>query len=164
MATTGIALVKQALRGLLGASDSSSTDVKTEVARLFRHTIRYPIPNTDGSNAAAAVTDAYFWRAPAACKVVSAYVLFDSSVTANNSNYATLKLQQADGAGGGLTVVANAATTVGGTNSMSAGVPKALTVQTAAVAAGAVLAFGATKAASGVDLPTGTLIVTLEEA
>jgi len=161
---TGNAQVKAALAAVLGSQNATSTDVPAEIKRAFRHTIKYDIPNTDGSNAAAAVTDVYFWRAPAACSVVSAYVLLDGAVTANDTNYAVLKLQQANGAGGALSVVANAATTIAGTNSIAVGVPEALTVQVQAIAAGAVLAFGASKTASGVDLPTGTLIVQIEEA
>jgi hypothetical protein len=156
-----ITVFKNALRGLFGVHASSTEDPGDAAERVLQHTIIWEIPADGG--ATSNITDEYFWYTDKACDVKVVKFLPDANTDLSNAtNYAILNLKAADGAGGTAAVCANASTSNASAN-MVLGIPWALTVQTAAVAAGGVLAFGATKAgAGGVDLPTGKLFVKVE--
>lgn len=155
-----IAVFKKALRGLFGTHASDTEEPQEGADRAYQHTVVWEIPAD--ANAAANIADEYFWTADKACDVKSAFFLPDTATDlSSGTNYGVLNLKSADGAGGSASVAANASTAAASAN-FAVGVPWALTVQSAAVAAGGVLAFGVTKAASGVDMPTGKLVLRVD--
>lgn len=149
---------KQSLAGLFGVHGSSTASAKDAADRAYKHTVTWEIPAD--TNAATNITDEYFWTTETNVKLKAVTLLPDAAANANATNYAILNVKKADGAGGTASVVANVATTA---TNLAAGVPYDLTIQSTDIDAGEVLAFGAGKGGSGVDLPTGKLIVTVEE-
>ncbi len=153
--------MKSWLRGLFGTHNSSSVDVEAEVGQLFKHSVTYEI--SGDTNAATNVAVEYFWTAETACKIVGCTLLGDAAATANSANYATLNLQSGDGAATSAVTVGTVATTVAGGGNIAVGIPYDFTISTAALTAGQVLGLAIVKEGIGVDLPTGRLVVTLEE-
>lgn len=97
--------------------------------------------------------------------ILSATYYPSAALTANDTNYATLLVDQRDGAGGAPANVATANTNTAGTGSWTAFVGETLgTITNAAVVAGALLTFEITKASAGVVVPTGILVVVVEPA
>jgi hypothetical protein len=154
--------MKSWLRGVFGVYDSSTTDVEAEVEQLFKHSIvAGPIPDDGG--ATTNVDTTYFWTAETDCKILGASFVCNDAETADATNYATINLLKANGGGGSTSVVATVSTNA---TNVAAGVPYDLTVSTAAVTAGEVLAFQILKVgAGGLDLGAKNhMVVTVTEA
>lgn len=98
--------------------------------------------------------------------ILSVEFMPSGTLTANDTNYATLSVAWRDGAGGGAQAVASQTTKItGGSGDWAAFVAEDLgTITNATVAPGAVLTFAQAKASSGVAVPAGALIVTVEPA
>jgi hypothetical protein len=93
--------------------------------------------------------------------IVSAAYYPDNALTANNTNYATLLLGKADGAGGAVTAFDSFTTEITGSGDWVQGTPESWTIveSTDTLTEGQALMFVETKAAAGVVLPAGTIIV-----
>lgn len=99
-------------------------------------------------------------RFPYAVTILSAYYIPNANLTADDVNFATLKVWKRDSAGGTQTAIASASTTTGGTGNWTAFAPETLgTISNASVAAGASLTFEITKTAGGVVVPAGQLVI-----
>lgn len=103
----------------------------------------------------------YFFRADTARTIKAAWFIPDASLTASDTNYATLTAAIEDGAGGAVGTAASRTTkTTGGSGSgnWTAGVPVALTLGAAvSLTAGQVAKFSIAKTAAGVVVPAGRL-------
>lgn len=114
----------------------------------------------DGA-AGTATTETAFSRIGRIGTIVGAWFVPSAGLTGDATNNATLALAKRDGAGGASAAVASITTTA----SWTAFVPVSLgTLTNASVAAGNVLTFAISKAAAGVAVPAGTLIVAIAPA
>lgn len=153
-------IYKSWLRGALGSTGMSDPKALVEKANqrsfIFR-TIADGAANTDQSYPV--------WVLDRAAKIVSVKVTFDSTVNAAAANGKNLTLEWDDAAGGSDTVAASGTTLSGGLGTFTAFVPKTLTKTDAQVeqAAGRQLIWKSTTLSAGVQLPTGTVQVTLED-
>lgn len=112
------------------------------------------------ATAATASAERPVFRAADACTVTAAYFLPGGALTADNTDYAVLRIQKRDGVGGSASTVASYTTNVAG-GSLTAQVTKSLgTITNASVAAGSILTFEITKGGSGVAVPAGQLLIT----
>ena len=112
-----------------------------------------------------ATADTYFFRLPVKAEQAVVHFLPNNTLTAHDTNFATLNLKEGDGAGGALVTVASRntkTTAAGGSGDWVAGVPVSLTISDTELAAGSVLAIAITKAAAGVVVPQGELVVALK--
>jgi hypothetical protein len=161
--------ITQAVGNLDGSNSGDYTDSPKEAARqLIRRTFVLKKPAADSM---AADTTAYT-AADAICvyrpfRVLGAKIYPQGTVTAHDTNYATINLVKGDGAAGAEVVAASQTTKItGGSGNWAAGVPEALTVSSTAAntrfAAGTVLGFSIAKAASGVAVPICTITVEVE--
>lgn len=116
--------------------------------------------------ASTTTTSEFFIYVPWDCRLISAKYLGSATVAADNTDYATIALNKADGAGGALTVMASSDTRAANMNGIALGVTKDLTLSTVAGAldltAGQVLAFSIAKAGSGKVVPISEIVVTVE--
>lgn len=116
----------------------------------------------DGS-ASTATSEVPIGMARRASKVLAAYFVPASTLTADDTNYATLTVSKRAAGGGSKATVATASTTTtgtGGTGNFVAWVPVPLTVQTDnAVTALSQLSFEISKPGTGVVVPIGKLVV-----
>ena len=163
-----LATFKTTLAALFGhAANTSNPDAMDAARRAFRYDVVGTL--ADDGGAGNAVTEAYFWRAKSDCHVVDVKLLSPTAETANDTNYATITLQKADGAGGASSTVASQTTKTvsgGGGGNIVVGVPWNLPIASSAAAAltaGQVLAVASAKAASGLDMAACNVIVTIEE-
>lgn len=107
--------------------------------------------DSDPSDTTAAT---YFFRCPCDALLKYCTIIPGDALTADNTHYATITLEMADGAGGSATSVATINTKITGSGDWAAGVTKALTVTTnTLVKRGYVLGFKIAKAGSGVAVP-----------
>jgi hypothetical protein len=102
-------------------------------------------------------------------KVLRVYYLPAASLTAHDTNYATITVSKYTAAGGSKTTVASATTAItGGTGNWTAFVPMEITLSATAanliLESGAILTYEVAKAASGVAIPAGKLVVVLTDA
>lgn len=99
-------------------------------------------------------------------KVLAAYFIPASTLTADDTNYATLTISKRAAGGGSKTTVASASTTTTGTGNFVAWVPVPLTVVTAdaTVTALSQLSFEISKPGTGVVVPIGKLVVYVSDA
>ncbi|MBK8260227.1 MAG: hypothetical protein IPK80_02695 [Nannocystis sp.] len=104
--------------------------------------------------------------APNKSKLVKAYYLPGSALTANDTDYATITVSRYTAAGDSKTTIATVTTKItGGTGDWTAKVPVAITLSADnAVAAGALITYEVAKAGSGVALPAGSLVLVLSDA
>jgi hypothetical protein len=147
------------MRGLLTAHDSSTENVADQLNGLRETAVDYTKEAADAM--AADVTAAkYFYVARRDIQVISADFVSAGTAAANGTNFATIIVNRHDGAGGSAVVAASASTAA---TSIAAGVPFALTLSTTLtdiqVTAGGVLSFQITKAAAGVVVPAGYVVV-----
>lgn len=100
-----------------------------------------------------------------ASKVIAAYFIPASTLTADDTNYATLTISKRAAGGGSKTTVASASTTTTGTGNFVAWVPVPLTVVAAdaSVTALSQLSFEISKPGTGVVVPIGKLVVYLSD-
>ena len=101
-------------------------------------------------------------------RVLGAYIQPQSTLTAHDTNYATVNVVTGDGAAGAAVVAASVTTKItGGSGNWAAGATEALALTATQAdqryAAGAVLSFNIAKAASGVAVPICTITVDVEE-
>ena len=150
--------IKQWLKGLFGDHNDSTNDVDDQVNRMYRMPLAVFGPADAG--ATDDVADSYFYEANEDCKVISAGILYSGTdEAAHTDNYVTFNLKKADGTGGTAAVIATANTSA---TALENGELFALTVSTADIDAGEVLALGVSKAGTGIDLGTYALVVELE--
>lgn len=101
-------------------------------------------------------------------KIVRAYYVPAAGLTANDTNYATITISRYTAAGGSKTTVAQITTQTtggGGTGNWTAFVPVPITLSSnTSLEAGATLTYEVAKAASGVQLPAGSLVVIASDA
>lgn len=113
-----------------------------------------------------AYTAAFQVRMTRAARILGAYIVPQSTLTAHASNFATVKVVKGDGAAGAETIMASVTTEITGSGNWAAGVPEALTVSSTPantrIARGEILGFSIAKAASGVVVPISTVVVELE--
>jgi len=93
---------------------------------------------------------------------VSGFILPSAALTANDTNFATIRVAKANGAGGALTILASVTTQItGGTGNWTAGALITLPFNGAdLIADGEVIVLDITKAAAGVVVPR--LSITLD--
>lgn len=118
------------------------------------------------SNAGDATAATYFYRLPCDATLKGCTVIPNDTLTAHDSNFATVSLKVGDGAGGTPTAVASRTTKTtsgGGTGNWAVGVTFGLTLTSATtvVKKGQVLCFDIAKAASGVAVPPCVIQVRL---
>ena len=160
--------IASALSKIEGSNSASYDGSVPKAARqIIRRTFQLRKPAADAMAAdTTAYTAADMVRMPRAARILGAWVLPQSTLTAHASNYATVKVVKADGAAGAETVMASVDTTVVGSGNWAAGVPEALTVSSTVantrIAKGEVLGFSIAKAASGVVVPICSITVELE--
>lgn len=118
----------------------------------------------DGS-ASTATSEVPLGMARRASKVVAAYYIPASTLTADDTNHATLTISKRAADGGSKTTVASVSTTTTGSGNFVAWVPVPLTVVAAdaSVTALSQLSFEITKPGSGVVVPIGKLVVYLSD-
>jgi hypothetical protein len=119
----------------------------------------------DDAMASTATADHVFWTNPFPfeLQVVSASYSADGTITANDTNFATITIKTDDAAGGATAVAATWATTTTGTGNVATRVAEAA-VMTAAnnrIRVGANLVFNIAKAAAGVVVRAGSFTVRL---
>lgn len=153
--------------GKLEASSGEYTSTSKRAARnLIRHTFILRKPAADAMAAdTTAYTAADQIRIPRACRILGANIQPLSTLTAHASNNCSVNVVKGDGAAGAAVVMATYTSDVAGGN-LAAGVTKAMTVTSTLAnqraAAGSVLSFNITKAASGVVVPILTISVDVE--
>jgi len=132
----------------------ASTTADTLIDYLLSESATAYVPADSAANAN--TTAQHFFRVPTgqAREVVSIYLLPNSTLTADSSNYVTLTAEKEDGAAGGKTTVATLVTSA---TSWATGVPVAFTLSTTKanllLDAGEVLSWKAVKAGTGVSIP-----------
>lgn len=136
---------------------------------LIRRTYVLRKPAVDAMAAdTTAYTAADQIRMRCAGRILGVNVQPQGSLTANDTDYATISVQKADGLGGAGTIMASKTTKItGGTGDFAAGRSEALalsaTVANTRFAVGSVLGFAIAKAGSGVAVPVCTISVDIEE-
>jgi len=152
------------LKQLAIGPDPADGNYSTDIQRLLQGSCEGPTVALE-TNAAAATATTYFWKARTACDIKSVHLMPNGAGAVNVSNYLTIFLQSADGAGGAVVNVATANTNTAGGVNVAAGIPFALTITAASksVAAGAVLGYQITKAGTGLALAAHKMVVHYEE-
>ena len=135
--------------------------------QLIRKVIKLRKPAADSmATDTTAYTAADQEYMPCAGRILGAWIQPQSTLTAHDSNYATVNVVSADNAAGTAVVMASAATTTTGTGNWAAGVKEAMTVTSTVAdrrfAKGAVLGFSIAKASSGVVVPISSITVLVE--
>jgi len=159
--------VKKSLQGLMHWV--SGGDAAVEQATVNRRVcVQFPsgIPVTSGT-----VPEFPIYqdgRLPGGAVVTAVKYVPSAGLTANSTNYATLTLGSRTSAGGSLTAVATANTKLsgaGGTGDWSAFSPVsiAVTAANATVPANGMLTVTAVKSGTGVDIPSGALVIEYQE-
>lgn len=156
-----------ALRGILQSTINATDNVDNELANsLTRDQIVYAKLAADGA-AATATTNLTFNAARRACRIQRAFFVPEATLTADNTNFATIVLSKRTG-GGADVVMASIATTIAapGSGNFAVGVAVPLVLSTVAgaivMAANDSYRFGITKSGTGVVVPIGALIAVVE--
>lgn len=151
-------------------SNSAEYDgsVPKAARQLIRRTFQLRKPAADSMAAdTTAYTAADAVRMQRAGRILGAWIYPQSTLTAHDTNYATVNVVKGDGAAGAETVMASQTTKItGGSGNWAAGVPEALTVSSTLantrIAKGEVLSFSIAKASSGVAVPICAITVEIE--
>lgn len=161
--------IAAALSKLEGSNSGVYDGSVPKAARqIIRKVIKLRKPSAD---AMAADTTAYTAAdqeyMPYAARILGAYIQPQATLTAHDTNYATVNVVKGDNAGGAETVMASQTTKItGGSGNWAAGVKQALTVSSTVantrIAKGQVLGFSIAKASSGVVVPIHSITVILE--
>jgi len=155
------------LAGIFGYLDSSSENVLDEVDGMREHTVIF-VKGAADAMAADTTASTAFWRAPRDCDVISADYNTVGTVAAHASNGAGIVLNKADGAGGAATAIGTYSSLSGAQGAIASNVPAVIPISTTAatvrLAAGNVLTFQITKAASGQIVPAGQMAVRIRWA
>lgn len=120
----------------------------------------------DDGMASTATADTLFWTNPFdfSVAIISATYTPTGTITADNTNFATLTVKKDDGAAGTPAVALTVTTAITDSGNFAANIQKAFTSRTAAnatVAAGANLFFNIAKSGSGVVMRAGYITVRL---
>jgi hypothetical protein len=142
-------------------------DVKKAARQIIRRTFQLRKPAADSmASDTTAYTAADAVRMQRAGRLLGAWIYPQSTLTAHDSNYATVKVVKGDGAAGAETIMASVATTTTASGNWAAGVPEALTVSSTVantrIAKGEVLGFSIAKTGSGVAVPICSVTVEIE--
>lgn len=129
-------------------TESQSTD----------HSTIWHKPAADGA-AGDATAEIPIYRAPVAGTVTAVHYTPEDTLTANDTNYATLTLYKRDSDGSNQAAVASVTTETTGSGDWTAFASEALTVSSGALTAGQGLSVAITKTGTGVVVPEGTLTV-----
>ncbi len=160
------------LRNLFSAAATLASLTAAQLEEVIDSVINVHLEQwkKDAADAAAATTTAanHFFenKTGRQLEVTSVTILPDGTVTANDTNYATITLEREDGAAGGKETVAVITTKItGGSGDWAAGVPVTLTITSANrfIDPDAVLSMKIAKAASGVAIPASVATVKMEE-
>lgn len=160
--------IASALSKIEGSNSGEYDGSVPKAARqLIRRTFQLRKPAADAmATDTTAYTAADAVRMQRAGRILGAWVYPQSTLTAHDSNYATVKVVKGDGAAGAETIMASVATTTTGSGNWAAGVHEALTVSSTLantrIAKGEVLGFSIAKAASGVVVPICCITVEIE--
>lgn len=156
------------LRGTFGASDSTTDaagdtiSLETDIKRGYR-SYAYWEKNAADSLAADTTSAQGFFYAYTKCRVLAAYIIPLDTLTAHDTNYATITIEK----DGGDDVASQTTKITGGSGNWTANAEEALTLNTTPanvlVAAGQVLTVKIEKAAAGVIVPACKLVVVVEE-
>lgn len=162
-------LISEYLPLLPGGNDDG---LKAKRLTLIEDYLDFEIDYRDGEtkyekaavDGAAATTTAFqaFFRLEDGAEVLGVDILPRDALTADNSDYATVLVQKADGAGGAAVTVASVTTEVTGTDDWVANVTIPMTLAGAGAptcAAGSILGFTITKAGNGVAVPALSVVV-----
>lgn len=158
-----------ALSKLESSNSAEYTAAVPKVARqLIRRTFTLKKPAADAmatdTTAYTAAEQIYVTRA---FRVLGAWIQPLSTLTAHDTNYATVQVVKGDGAAGAEAVAASVTTKItGGSGNWVAGATEAMTVSSTAAntrfARGTVLSFSIAKASSGVAVPICEITVEVE--
>lgn len=150
-------------------SNSADYDgsVPKAARQLIRRTFKLYKPAADAmASTTTAYTAADGTYMPAAGRILGAWVQPQSTLTASDTDYATVKVVKGDNAAGAETIMASVATTTTASGNWAAGVKEALTVSSTVantrIAKGEVLSFSIAKAGSGVVVPISSITVLVE--
>jgi hypothetical protein len=150
---------------------SNSANYDGSVPKAARQIIRKVVKlRKPAADAMAADTTAYTAAdqeyMPYAARILGAWIQPQGTLTAHDTNYATVKVVKGDNAAGSETIMASVATTTTGSGNWAVGIKEALTVSSTVantrIAKGEVLAFSIAKASSGVVVPICSITVLLE--
>lgn len=158
--------------GLSKVDGSNSGDYDGSVPKAARQLIRRAFklykPAADSmATDTTAYTAADQTYMPAAGRILGAWIQPQSTLTAHDTNYATVNVVSADNAAGSAVVMASQTTKItGGSGNWAAGVKEALTVTSTEADRhfdkGDVLSFSIAKASSGVAVPICSITVYVE--
>lgn len=142
-------------------------DVKKAARQIIRRTFQLRKPAADAMAAdTTAYTAADAVRMQRAGRILGAWIYPQSTLTASDTNYATVKVVKGDGAAGAETIMASVATTTTGSGNWAAGVPEAVTVSSTVantrIAKGEVLGLSVAKTGTGVVVPICSITVEIE--
>lgn len=158
MSTDTGAKFRDSLVGLL-APDMNTTAVAL-VDSFLNQEVRYTAAQPLNTAAATASTLTFDASTLLAMRAKTFKVITHATVTADNTNYATMALVYNNGNGGSDTTVATANTTIPGataaTNDITALIAYSFTCNATAIPAGSQVQVKVTKVASGVALPALT--------
>ena len=141
-------------KALFGEANSDSFDVDAEIKRAYEKSLSIDLdPST---NAAVNTTKRHVFYAHRNITVIGAKYVPDGAAAKNAANYATIALFSGSGTAAAATALATVSTTA---TNMVAGTPYALTISDGDVDAGETVAASILKAASGVAVPKGSLVI-----
>jgi hypothetical protein len=119
----------------------------------------------DDGMAATATADTLVWSNPFdfICEVVGARYIANGTITADNTNFATLQVKTQNAAAGATAVAAALSTTITDSGNVATDIAEAFTLTPAnvQVPVGGNLKFAITKAAAGVIVRSGIIMVRL---
>lgn len=143
--------------------------IMTYARRIFAYflgSLAFNIPRAQDAAAGTTTAEAAVAMTVQKGKLVKAYYVPAGAVTAHDTNYATITVSRYTAAGGSKTTVASITTKItGGSGNWTAFVPVEITLATdTALEAGACLTYEIAKAASGVQLPAGSLVLITSDA
>jgi len=133
---------------------------------FFLGSLTFNVVRAQDATAGTATAEAAIAMTVQKGKLVKAYYVPAGAVTAHDSNYATITISRYTAAGGSKTTVASITTKItGGSGNWTAFVPVEITLAAdTALEAGACLTYEIAKAASGVQLPAGSLVLITSDA
>lgn len=154
--------------GLSLSDDKTDAQIYEEIAGVSEYTTSH-LKQAADALAATATAVKLFDVTRHACRVKAVYFLPEATLTASDTDYATISLVKNDAAAGSETTVASLTTetaVTGGTGDLAVKTAYELTLVPAATSldAGQGLGFKIAKAGDGVVVPAGRLIVILQKA
>lgn len=143
--------------------------IMTYARRIFAYflgSLAFNVPRAQDAAAGTTTAEAAVAMTVQKGKLVKAYYVPAGAVTAHDTNYATITVSRYTAAGGSKTTVASITTKItGGSGNWTAFVPVEITLATdTALEAGACLTYEIAKAAAGVQLPAGSLVLITSDA